>query len=223
MSTKKQRRLFTIIGIVIIVALSIGLVKLNLKYEEDNTAEAESIDIENQDKDIEKEIDIPPIKTPKEETQIKNENEDNSESIETVEYKEEVKEIDGNKVLVKPTPPLKTKETPDAMKKPTQSSKPKEPPKLKEEGTDKPNNPDKPDKPNEPQKPNPALTNPEKPPTYEKEEESSIIEKDGKWYVKGVNGKLFPIDGDPYGKPDEVDSSELGRPGEPKMGEGDKF
>ncbi len=198
--TRKQEKLFTLIGIVIIIALSIGLIKLNLKYKEENKSEAEKLEIEAKE---DREINIPPIKVPEDikNTQVDHENkgEDGSSNYPDVPgYKEEVIEKGENKVLIKSTPAPKKEKTPEGMKKPESKPKPEEPPKLVKDADTK---------------------NPEKPPTYEKqEEESSIIEKDGKKYIKGVNGKLFPIEQGDGVK--EIDSDDLG---DGEWGEGDKF
>lgn len=202
---KKQERLFTLVGIIIIIALSIGLVKLNLKYKEENITEAENLEVNIED---DEEINIPPIKALKDikDTKIDDINkhkDDNPNYPDVPEYKEEVVEKEENKVLIKSTPAPKKEKTPEGMKKPESKPKPEEPPKLAENADTK---------------------NPEEPPTYEKqEEESSIIEKDGKRYIKGVNGKLFPIENNTDTlKGGEVNGSDLLDDGE-VAGEGDKF
>lgn len=205
---KKQERLFTLIGIVIIIALSIGLIKYNLKLQEENKiVEAEKIEDEIVDIEEDEDFKVPPIKSPKntEDTKIDDTNkdkekEDNPNYPDVPEYKEEIIEKGEDKVRVKSTPAPKKEKAPEGMKKPESKPKPEEPPKLAENADTK---------------------DPEKPPTYEKqEEESSVIEKDGKKYIKGVNEELFPIEqGDGV---IEIKGSDLLDDGE-VAGEGDKF
>ncbi len=187
--TKRQERIFTFIGIVIIIALSIGLIKLNLKYKEDNKAEAEKLEIEAKE---DKKINIPPIKVPEDtkNTQVDHKNkveDDNPNYPDVPEYKEEVIEKGKNKVLIKSTPAPKKEKTPEGMKKPESKPKPKEPPKLAKDADTK---------------------NPEKPPTYEKQEDKS---------VDNLNNQLKPAENVTIIKgSDLLDDGEV-------AGEGDKF
>ena len=199
MLTKKENSKIVIIGTVVSLVLVLAIIGQHRKYAKEQEElltqqhiEAEEALKEEANKDIEKR-NIPPIEKPKSKTDGSNDNIENvAEETETQEYKEEIKEVDGNKVLVKSTPVPKkaTKDTPEGVKKPVSKPKPTEPPKLeisetttpenKEDNTkvtDKPNkdgnsnaenNQNKENKVEEPKDP---LKDPEKPPTYENKEE----------------------------------------------------
>lgn len=201
MLTKKQERMVLIVGIALIIVLSVGLVKLNLKYAQENEV-ADNEDIEDESIDIEeekKEIKVPPIEPPKKDKDVE------------LKYKEEVKEIDGNKVLVKPTPPPKEDEKlPEGMEKPKTEPKPTNPPKpVNTETADKKDNKTT------------KAKNSDKPPAYKEEEKPKVVNGG-----TGSDGVLRDLKGNPIDWPDakpvEVNGSDLLDDGE-VAGQGDKF
>lgn len=228
MLTKKKERLVVIIGIAISLVLVFGIVNMNRKYAKQQeellsqqAIEAELALMDLEDKDIEKR-NIPPIKNSKTDKDIEdNKIGSNNEDVET-QAKEEIKEIDGNQVLVKSTPSPNTNKE-EAMKKPESQPKPIEPPKLEGDTSNKNNEVDKPndivDQNNKPSKPNDKESDPlkdkEKPPTYEKEEPKK---DDG--VIKDVNGN--PINWGPAPNVTETKGSDLLDEGE-VAGQGDKF
>lgn len=194
-----------VIGIMLSLCIifTIGIVILNGRDKQQPNiieAENENIDIEEE----KEELVVPPITSPKK---------DKDDNLDKPEYKEEVKEIDGNKVLVKPTPlPKEYEKLPEGIETPKTEPKPTNPPKpVNTETTDKKDN--KIDKPKDQ----------EKPPAYKKEEKPKVVNGG-----TGSDGVVRDLKGNPTGlKPatnvEEVNGSDLGEPGDPEMGQGDKF
>jgi hypothetical protein len=245
MLTKKENRKIVIIGIIVSLVLVLAIIGQHRKYAKEQEElltqqhiEAEEALKEEENKDIEKR-NIPPIEKPKSRIDGSNDNiENQKKETETQEYKEEIKEVDGNKVLVKSTPVPKkvTKDTPEGIKKPVSKPKPTEPPKLeisetttsenKEDNTkvtDKPNKDDNSkvednqNKENEAEESKDPLKDPEKPPTYENKEEPK--KDDG--VIKDLEGK--PTGLKPATNVIETKASDLPAAKEGEMGKGDKF
>lgn len=190
-----------VIGVMIFLSiiLVVGIIKLNLPEKQSIVAEnlEDDMDIKEEKEDFV----IPPIKAPTTKTEDAN-NKENPDSIDILEYKETIEEIDGDKVLVKPTPPPKEEKLPEAMETPKAEPKPTTPPKPIDTTTGKKD--DKTD----------ILKDKEKPPTTKKVEPSS----DG--VVRDLKGN--PTGLTPATNVQEVKGSDLLDEGE-VAGEGDKF
>ena len=200
----RQKKVFLSITIGLFVfGMLINWDIIEFNKNEEPVVENENINDDTDDVEVEeKEIEVPPIQPPKYDEQNNKE-----------ERKEEVKEIDGEKILVKSTPEPKEKEPPEAMEKPKSEPKPTNPPKLADtQTTDKKDNGTT------------KVKNSEKPPTYKKEEKPKVVNggtgSDG--VVRDLNGNPIHVEGDPNAKPVEVKGSDLLPEGE-KAGEGDKF
>ncbi len=196
--TKKGKRIVMFIGIIICIALGMGIVALN--RQDKNSAIVDRPIDENMD--IEKEeVNIKPIK--------ENESIDNTENAELnneVESqkdkdKEPIMESEDNKNKINPISKPDKEKLPEEMEKPITEPKPEEPPKpVKEEVKDK-----------------------SKPPTTKEEPKKEVKGGTGEdGVVRDLKGNPIEIEGDPNAAPNEVKGEDL-LPDGKKAGEGDKF
>lgn len=196
--TKKGKRIVMFIGIIICIALVMGIVALN--RQDKNSAIVDRPIDENMD--IEKEeVNIKPIK--------ENESIDNTENAElnnevesqNDKYKEPIMESEDNKNKINPISKPDKEKLPEEMEKPITEPKPEEPPKpVKEEVKDK-----------------------SKPPTTKEEPKKEVKGGTGEdGVVRDLKGNPIEIEGDPNAAPNEVKGEDL-LPDGKKAGEGDKF
>lgn len=194
--TKKGKRIVMFIGIIICIALVMGIVALN--RQDKNSAIVDRPIDENMD--IEKEeVNIKPIKENESIDNTENEKLDNEVESQNDRDKEPIMENEDNKNKINPISKPDKEKLPEEMEKPITEPKPEEPPKpVKEEVKDK-----------------------SKPPTTKEEPKKEVKGGTGEdGVVRDLKGN--PTGLKPAENVEEIKGSDLLPPGE-KMGEGDKF
>lgn len=196
--TKKGKRIVMFIGIIICIALVMGIVALN--RQDKNSAIVDRPIDENMD--IEKEeVNIKPIKENESIDNTENEKLDNEVESQNDKDKEPIMESEDNKNKINPISKPDKEKLPEEMEKPITEPKPEEPPKpVKEEVKDK-----------------------SKPPTTKEEPKKEVKGGTGEdGVVRDLKGNPIEIEGDPNAAPNEVKGEDL-LPDGKKAGEGDKF
>ncbi|MCK9443809.1 MAG: hypothetical protein M0Q14_04650 [Tissierellaceae bacterium] len=196
--TKKGKRIVMFIGIIICIALVMGIVALN--RQDKNSAIVDRPIDENMD--IEKEeVNIKPIKENESIDNTENEKLDNEVESQNDRDKEPIMENEDNKNKINPISKPDKEKLPEEMEKPITEPKPEEPPKpVKEEVKDK-----------------------SKPPTTKEEPKKEVKGGTGEdGVVRDLKGNPIEIEGDPNAAPNEVKGEDL-LPDGKKAGEGDKF
>ena len=196
--TKKGKRIVMFIGIIICIALVMGIVALN--RQDKNSAIVDRPIDENMD--IEKEeVNIKPIKENESIDNTENEELNNEVESQNDKDKEPIMESEDNKNKINPISKPDKEKLPEEMEKPITEPKPEEPPKpVKEEVKDK-----------------------SKPPTTKEEPKKEVKGGTGEdGVVRDLKGNPIEIEGDPNAAPNEVKGEDL-LPDGKKAGEGDKF
>jgi FtsZ-interacting cell division protein ZipA len=194
--TKKGKRIVMFIGIIICIALVMGIVALN--RQDKNSAIVDRPIDENMD--IEKEeVNIKPIKENESIDNTENEKLDNEVESQNDRDKEPIMENEDNKNKINPISKPDKEKLPEEMEKPITEPKPEEPPKpVKEEVKDK-----------------------SKPPTTKEEPKKEVKGGTGEdGVVRDLKGN--PTGLKPAENVEEIKGSDL-LPDGKKAGEGDKF
>lgn len=194
--TKKGKRIVMFIGIIICIALVMGIVALN-RQDENSTIVDRPID---ENMDIQKEeVNIKPIKENESIDNTENEELDNEVESQNDKDKEPIMESEDNKNKINPISKPDKEKLPEEMEKPITEPKPEEPPKpVKEEVKDK-----------------------SKPPTTKEEPKKEVKGGTGEdGVVRDLKGN--PTGLKPAENVEEIKGSDLGTP-DKNMGEGDKF
>lgn len=194
--TKKGKRIVMFIGIIICIALVMGIVALN--RQDKNSAIVDRPIDENMD--IEKEeVNIKPIKENESIDNTENEKLDNEVESQNDRDKEPIMENEDNKNKINPISKPDKEKLPEEMEKPITEPKPEEPPKpVKEEVKDK-----------------------SKPPTTKEEPKKEVKGGTGEdGVVRDLKGN--PTGLTPAENVEEIKGSDL-LPDVKKAGEGDKF
>ena len=196
--TKKGKRIVMFIGIIICIALVMGIVALN--RQDKNSAIVDRPIDENMD--IEKEeVNIKPIKENKSIDNTENKELDNEVESQNVKDKEPIMESEDNKNKINPISKPDKEKLPEEMEKPITEPKPEEPPKPAEE----------------------EVKDKSKPPTTKEEPKKEVKGGTGEdGVVRDLKGNPIEIEGDPNAAPNEVKGEDL-LPDGKKAGEGDKF